>query len=119
MADINLAGEPAIKVLEASAASALSQAEAVDRFIPWASLEHGALAGPVGNLGRPEHSVRKVGGRLPIGVGLGLGFARVVHEDDDDARSEIDDEISNNFYHRYNYEAWQNLESNFERAGFW
>ena len=43
----------------------------------------------------------------------------ISNEDDDDARSEIDDEISNNFYHRYNYEAWQNLESNFERAGFW
>ena len=57
VADEYLARELAFKVLEAGTAPALGQAEAINRLLTRASLEHGALARPVRDLGRPEHGI--------------------------------------------------------------
>ena len=51
MADVNLALELVGVVLETGTATALGQAELVDRFLALSSEEDGDLAEPVGELG--------------------------------------------------------------------
>lgn len=90
MADVNLALELVRVVLEAGTATALGQAELVDRLLALAAEEDGDLAEPVGELGRAEAGVGKVGDSVAFLVGRGLGLAGVVHGYEDGARLEED-----------------------------
>ena len=66
MADMDFALELPLVVLEAGPATALSQAELVDRFVPLAAEEDGDLAEVVRELGGSEARIGKVGDGLPL-----------------------------------------------------